>query len=141
MPFLIRPMVTTDYEAVHNLWASCEGVGLNDADRPEALRAYLHRNPNMSFVAQEDERIIGAVLCGHDGRRGYLNHLAVSPTRRYQGVARRLVENCLEALKLAGITKCHLFVFSSNGDGQEFWRQIGWELRSDLTVASQTLKI
>ena len=139
MALVIRPMTLTDFEAVRALWASCEGVGLNDADRPEVLSAYLERNPGMSFVAQRDDAIVGAVLCGHDGRRGYLNHLAVSPKHRYQGLARDLVENCLAALKAAGIGKCHLFIFSSNQEGRNFWRQIGWELREDLAVASCTL--
>ena len=139
MSLLIRPMAITDYEAVRTLWSSCEGVGLNDADQPGSLSAYLERNPGMSFIAQEDNAIVGAVLCGHDGRRGYLNHLAVSPAHRYRGIARRLVRHCLEALQASGIGKCHLFIFSSNTDGRNFWRQIGWELRDDLTVASQTL--
>ena len=139
MPLLIRPMAITDFDAVHTLWTSCEGVGLNDADRPEALSAYLVRHPGMSFIAQQDDAIVGAVLCGHDGRRGYLNHLAVSPAHRHQGLARRLVDSCLAALKEAGIGKCHLFVFSSNQDGQNFWQKIGWELRDDLAVASRTL--
>ena len=85
MAVVIRPMTITDYEAVRALWTSCEGVGLNDADRPEALSAYLERNPGMSFVAQQGDAIVGAVLCGHDGRRGYLNHLAVSPAHRHRG--------------------------------------------------------
>ncbi len=139
MPILLRPMAITDYEAVRALWASCEGVGLNDADQPDSLQAYLVRNPGMSFVAQEGDAILGAVLCGHDGRRGYLNHLAVSPGHRCQGIARDLVTHCLEALQTAGIGKCHLFIFSSNTDGRNFWREIGWELRSDLTVASRIL--
>jgi len=139
MAVVIRPMTITDFDAVRALWASCEGVGLNDADRPEALSAYLLRNPGMSFVAQEDDAIVGAVLCGHDGRRGYLNHLAVGPAHRYQGIARRLVGSCLAALKTAGIGKCHLFIFSANQDGQNFWQKIGWELRDDLAVASRTL--
>lgn len=139
MSLVLRPMAITDYTAVRALWASCEGVGLNDADQPDSLRAYLERNPGMSFIAQEDDAIVGAVLCGHDGRRGYLNHLAVSPSHRHHGIARRLVDRCLEALQCAGIAKCHLFIFSSNTNGRNFWRQIGWELRSDLTVASRIL--
>ena len=139
MARVIRPMTITDFDAVRALWASCEGVGLNDADRPEALSAYLERNPGMSFVAQRDDVIVGAVLCGHDGRRGYLNHLAVSPAHRHQGLAHDLVDNCLAALQKAGIGKCHLFIFNSNQDGRNFWRQIGWELREDLAVASRTL--
>jgi len=139
MALVIRPMTISDFDAVRALWASCEGVGLNDADRPEALRSYLDRNPGMSFVAQTDNVIVGAVLCGHDGRRGYLNHLAVSPAHRHRGLAHDLVDNCLAALQKAGIGKCHLFIFSSNQDGRNFWQQIGWELREDLAVASRTL--
>jgi N-acetylglutamate synthase len=139
MPVHIRPMTMTDYDAVCALWESCDGVGLSDADQPECLSAYLHRNPGMSFVAKEEKAIVGAVLCGHDGRRGYLNHLAVNPDHRYQGLARQLVTHCLEALQSAGIAKCHLFIFTSNQDGRNFWQKIGWELRDDLTVASQTL--
>ena len=129
----------TDYNAVCALWESCDGVGLSDADQPECLSAYLQRNPGMSFVAIEEKAIVGAVLCGHDGRRGYLNHLAVSPVYRHQGLARRLVAHSLEALQSASIAKCHLFIFTSNQNGRSFWQQIGWELREDLSVASRTL--
>lgn len=139
MPAAIRPMDVTDYAAVRNLWESCEGVGLNDADQPEALKAYLERNPGMSCVALAGGRVVGAALCGHDGRRGYLNHLAVSPAHRQQGIARRLVAHCLAALQTAGIAKCHLFIFTTNTAGRHFWQHIGWELRNDLAVASLTL--
>jgi ribosomal protein S18 acetylase RimI-like enzyme len=132
-------MVMTDFEAVRTLWESCEGVGLSDADRPEALSAYLKRNPGMSCVALQGDRIVGAALCGHDGRRGYLNHLAVSPSDRYRGIARRLVTHCLEALQNDGVAKCHLFIFSTNAEGRNFWQRVGWELRSDLAVASYSL--
>ena len=139
MPVAIRPMDMTDYADVRTLWEACEGVGLSDADRPEALSAYLERNPDMSCVAVEDGRVVGAALCGHDGRRGYLNHLAVHPAHRRRGIARRLVAHCLAALQQAGIAKCHLFIFSTNAAGRRFWQHIGWELRSDLAVASFTL--
>lgn len=139
MTVLISPMTAADYPAVRALWESCEGVGLNDADRPEALQAYLRRNPGMSFVARRADAVVGAVLCGHDGRRGYLNHLAVDPHFRHRGIARDLVSHCLEALAKAGIAKCHLFIFNTNQEGRDFWRRIGWELRDDLAVASRTL--
>ncbi len=138
-PAVIRPMVMSDYAAVRRLWETCEGVGLNDADRPEALRRYLARNPGMSFVAKAADSVVGAVLCGHDGRRGYLNHLAVHPRFRQRGLARQLVDHCLEALERDGIAKCHLFIFGTNQEGRRFWRRIGWELRDDLAVASRVL--
>ena len=136
---IIRPMVMSDFAAVRRLWETCEGVGLNDADRPEALRRYLARNPGMSFVARQADSVAGAVLCGHDGRRGYLNHLAVHPRLRRRGLARQLVDHCLEALERDGIAKCHLFILSANQVGRRFWRRIGWELRGDLAVASRVL--
>jgi len=139
MALIVRPMVIADYTEVRTLWETCEGIGLNDADRPEAIDAYLQRNPGMSFVARQDDALVGAVLCGHDGRRGYLNHLAVHPAHRGEGIGRRLVAHCLEALEEAGIAKCHLFIFTDNPAGRAFWRNIGWERRDDLTVASHTL--
>ena len=135
----IRPMVMDDYAAVRNLWEACEGVGLSDADQPGALSAYLDRNPGMSCIALWRGQIVGAALCGHDGRRGYLNHLAVNPQHRRQGIARRLVAHCLDALQQIGIAKCHLFIFSTNAEGRNFWRHVGWQLRSDLAVASYSL--
>ena len=140
VPVIIRPMVMRDYAAVRKLWENCEGIGLNDADRPEALRRYLARNPGMSFVGRHADRVVGTVLCGHDSRRGYLNHLVVHPQFRRQGLARQLVSHCLAALEKDGITKCHLFIFNSNQTGQRFWRRIGWELRDDLAVASRVLR-
>lgn len=139
MDVSIRPMVMEDYGDVRKLWEACEGVGLSDADRPEALSAYLQRNPGMSCIALKKGRIVGAALCGHDGRRGYLNHLAVDPQHRRQAIARGLVAHCLEALRQIGIAKCHLFIFSTNAEGLSFWRHIGWEVRRDLTVASYSL--
>ncbi len=112
MPVQIHPMTIADYDQVLALWQQCEGVGLGAADSRDNIAAYLIRNPNMSFIARSDESLIGAVLCGHDGRRGYLHHLAVHPTARRQGIARQLVDRCLRELQRAGIAKCHLFVFS-----------------------------
>jgi len=91
----------------------------------------------MSFVAEDEGRIVGAVLCGSDGRRGFLHHLAVEKTSRRSGVGRRLVESCLEALAGAGLRKCHLFVLADNVEGQRFWKRIGWEERSTLKVMSR----
>ena len=126
-----------DYAMVMALWHAIEGVGLSAADQPERIAAYLARNPGMSLVAREDGEVVGAALCGHDGRRGYLHHLAVRPDRRGRGIGRELVAGCLAALAAEGIDKCHLFVFNDNLDGQAFWRKLGWQDRLDLTVMSQ----
>jgi putative acetyltransferase len=133
----ILAMTPDDYERVHALWRSTEGMGLSDADSQEGIRAFLERNPGLSLLAWSQGRLIGTVLCGHDGRRGYLHHLAVIPEYRGQGLGKRLVEVCLARLAAAGIQKCHAFVHAGNKSGQAFWHKIGWQERLDLVLVSK----
>jgi len=130
----VRCFRIEDYDAVIALWRCAEGVGLNESDTRRAIAAYLRRNPRFSFVAEQDGRIIGAVLCGHDGRRGYLHHLAVAERHRKRGIGRQLVAVCLAKLRQAGIQKCNLFIFASNAAGMKFWARTGWKLRTELRV-------
>lgn len=139
MAFELAPFSMADYAEALALWQTAEGIGLSDVDSPEGIRSYLHRNPGMSFVARCDGALTGAVLCGHDGRRGYLHHLAVAPAWRGQGIGRGLVDGCLQALRSAGIRKCHLFVFNANPAAFSFWRHIGWTPRADLAVVSREI--
>ena len=129
----------TDYQNVISLWKSCEGIGLSSADSQDSMQAYLRRNPGMSFVAKYQNEIIGAVLCGHDGRRGYLHHLAVHPAYRNQGIGRSLVARCDNALQRIGIRKCHLFIINSNIEGIQFWEKIGWSSRNDIGIVSKEI--
>lgn len=103
----------------------------------EGVARFLDCNPGLSFVAREGGQLVGAVLCGHDGRRGYIHHLAVSKPYRCQGVGRALAGQCLSALRAAGIHKCHLFVFDDNQEAIAFWKKMGWTQRIELTVMSQ----
>jgi ribosomal protein S18 acetylase RimI-like enzyme len=135
----IFPFTMQDYPEVIALWQTTEGMGLSSADSAERIAAYLQHNPGMSFVARLNGELVGAVLSGHDGRRGYLHHLAVRADRRGQGTGSLLVERCLAALKLAGIEKCHLFVYKDNSSGQEFWRKVGWVERVELVVMSKDI--
>ncbi len=128
------------YEEVLALWQQCDGIGLSDADSRQSIQAYLKRNPGMSFVARLDSTVVGAVLAGHDGRRGYINHLAVHPDCRRQGIGRRLVQRCLEALEEAGIRKAHIFIFHDNCDGIAFWKSVGWTERTDIGVISKMIE-
>lgn len=134
----LATMTANDYDAVLALWRSTENVGLSTADTRESIHAYLDRNPGLSLVARSGDRVIGAVLAGHDGRRGYLHHLAVAPEYRRQGVGTVLVDTCLARLAAAGIQKCHIHLFHQNDDGQEFWASAGWSLRTDLKVMSKS---
>lgn len=135
----ISPFVLQAYDEVYALWQKCEGVGLSGADSRESIAAYLARNPGMSFIASDGEKVIGAILCGHDGRRGYIHHLAVRESHRRQGVARHLVHKSLAALQEAGIQKCHLFIFHKNESGIAFWQSAGWTFRQDIRVMSMEI--
>ena len=130
----IRPMAADDYDAVLALWRRTPGVGLGVGDEREAVVAALERNPGLSLVAVRGETLVGAVLCGHDGRRGSINHLAVVPEERGRGLGRGLVDGCLEGLRAAGIGKCNIVVYRDNVEGQAFWRATGWTARDDLLV-------
>lgn len=136
-PIAIRPLSITDYDAILSLWQAAEGVGLSAADERTAIARYLERNPGLSFTAWEGELLVGAVLCGHDGRRGFIHHLAVAESHRRQGVGRMLVEHCLAGLRSRGIDKCHLFVYGVNTSAQAFWSEVGWMQRHDLVIMSR----
>jgi ribosomal protein S18 acetylase RimI-like enzyme len=132
-----REMTMTDYDDVMALWKRTEGIGLSDADSRPNVEAFLLRNPGLSFIARNGSAIAGAVLCGSDGRRGYLHHLAVSPQMRRGGIGKRLVEMCFEGLSLRGIRKCHIFVKADNEEGRRFWRRVGWTERADIFIMSR----
>jgi ribosomal protein S18 acetylase RimI-like enzyme len=132
----IANMTIADYEEAVGLWRRTENVGLNDADSRESIDSFLRHNAGLSFVARRDGRLVGAVLCGTDGRRGLLHHLAVDADHRGRGIGRALVERCLAALKSSGIEKCHIYVYADNAHGRAFWKQMGWYPRDDLLMMS-----
>lgn len=132
MQFEIREMAIGDYGDAVALWNSVEGIGLDDADSYEKVESYLVRNPGLSFVAHLDGRMVGAVLCGHDGRRGYLHHLAVSNSCRGQGLGRLLVDRVFAALRECGIEKANIFVYADNEQGLGFWKATGWAAHPEL---------
>jgi putative acetyltransferase len=134
----LRSMRLADYPGVMALWKKTEGIGLNESDSRPAIAAFLKHNPGLSTVAVADGRVVGAILCGHDGRRGYLHHLAVAPKSRRQGLGRALVGRSLENLRAVGIPKCNLFLFSDNTAGRAFWKRLGWTLRSDLLLVQKS---
>ena len=139
MKINLREMTIDDFDVVIIIWENSEGIGLSDADSKEGIRNFLIRNPGLSFVAMDREEIVGAALCGHDGRRGYIHHLAVADSHRKKGIGRSLVNRCVFALMRIGIAKCHLFVFGENRDAINFWKRVGWTQRVELMMMSQQL--
>jgi len=136
----IRLFYQEDYEAAYRLWANTPGMGLNTTDdsRDGVLR-YLRRNPNTCFVAEEAGEIVGVILAGHDGRRGFIYHLAVSISHRNKGIGSMLVEHAMQALKQEEIHKVALVVMAGNKTGNAFWEARGFTTREDLTYRNKNL--
>lgn len=133
-----RPMISDDYEAAYRLWENTPGVHLSKADSREEIIRYLERNPGLSLVCEtEGGELAGTALCGHDGRRGYMYHVAIDEGYRGQGVGRELVSRCLGGLRDNGIDKCHLMVMEGNELGRSFWSGIGWQERDGIVLFSQ----
>ena len=126
----IRKMQCDDYKEVYQLWMSCAGMGLNNLDdSQEGIIKFLKRNPDTCFVAILHNKIVGAILTGSDGRRGYIYHTAVSPEYRKKGIGNELVEQSLNALEQIGIHKTALVVFRDNESGNKFWEKLGFTTR------------
>jgi len=136
----IRKMTILDYDAVYALWLSCTGMGLNNLDDSrEGIERYLRRNPDTCFVAVKEQKIVGVILSGHDGRRGFIHHTAVHPDCRGQGIGASLVEAALHALRGEGINKVSLVVFERNSSGNAFWEKMGFTAREDLIYRNRAL--
>jgi N-acetylglutamate synthase len=137
----IREMVIDDYSDVADLWRSVDGLGLGPSDSREEVVHYLARNPGMSFVAWDGPQLVGTVMCGTDGRRGYLGHLAVRSSHRRRGVGTTLVEHSLAALGAIGIPRCNLFVYADNLGAIAFWKRMGWRSWEDRGVEGMSFDI
>ena len=137
---MVRVMTFDDYDEVYALWNSIHGFGIRSLDdSKEGIERFLNRNPKTCFVAEEDQRIIGVIIAGNDGRRGYIYHTAVDPEHRHQKIATRLVNEAFEALRSLGINKVALVVFSNNPGGNAFWEKNGFTKREDLVYRNKTI--
>ena len=138
----IRQMLITDYEGIYQLWTNTPGIGLNNLDDSKrGIEKYLKRNANTCFVAERDGTIIGVILSGHDGRRGFIYHTSVAAAERNKGIATDLVKYAMIALKEEGINKVALVAFSKNEVGNVFWEKQGFTVRSDLTYRNKSSHI
>ena len=127
MAIVIRPFVTGDIGRTLELWRGVEGLGLTESDNEEAIESFLRRNPGFSAIAATTVgEVVGGVLCGHNGRAGFLYHLTVAESHRRRGIGTRLVEFCFARLAEAKIPRCNIFVYTSNDNGNQFWLRSGW---------------
>ena len=136
----IRIMEICDYENIYTLWLNTPNMGLNNLDdSKDGIAKYLERNPNTCFVAEEQGKLIGVILSGHDGRRGYIHHTAVAIDKQRRGVGTALVNAALTALEREGINKVALVVFEKNEKGNAFWEKQGFTTRSDLIYRNKAI--
>ena len=129
----IQPMTVDDYDEVRALWMTIRGFGIRTLDdSPADIRRFILRNPTTSVVARVEDRIVGSILCGSDGRQGSLYHVCVAREYRRRGIGTKMVGYCMQQLKLMGINKVSLIAFTRNDAGNAFWKQIGWNQRADV---------
>lgn len=132
LPTYLHPLHESDYPKLIKLWGSSDWIDVRQTDTPEALARFLYRNPTCNFAAYAGTRLVGAILAGHDGWRGYLYHLAVKPGYRERGIGALLVNAAVGAIKREGIPKVHCLVKRKNLIAQQFWEACGFELRDEL---------
>ena len=132
-PITTRDFRIEDYEVAIDLWKRVEGIEIAEGDEKKDVKLFLARNPGLSRVAETADRVVGVSLCGQDGRRGYIYHLAIEPEYQQQGVARQLVNECLSGLRKLGLQRALILVASDNPRAQAFWHRCGWE---DVPFAS-----
>jgi ribosomal protein S18 acetylase RimI-like enzyme len=122
-----REFSTDDYDAAFLLWHRVEGLEIAEGDDKEGVTQFVKRNPGLSRVATDGSTVVGVVMCGHDGRRGHIYHLAVDPAYRRYGLGKRLVQECLDGLRRVGVVRAIILVADYNLGGAEFWKRAGWE--------------
>lgn len=139
---MMRILTIKDYDAIYDLWKKTDGMGLRSLDdSKEGINSFLKRNPNTNFVWELKGEIVGVILSGHDGRRGYIYHVVVDRERRNNGIGQQLVNQAMEALEEEGIKKVALVVFKNNILGNKFWSSIGFEERDDLIYRNKPIDL
>ena len=138
--FVIREMKISDFEDVHKLWMTIKGFGIRSIDdSKEGVERFIRRNPTTSIVAEADRKIVGSILCGHDGRRGCFYHVCVAEAYRKHGIGKAMAVAAMRALKEEKINKVCLIAFKENEVGNSFWKSVGWTFREDLNYYDFTL--
>ena len=137
----LRIMKIKDYPRLYELWINTPGMGLNSIDDTiEGFTRFLRRNPHTCFCYEEDGMILGAIMAGNDGRRGYIYHTVVDPSYQRRGIGKKLLKEALSALESEGISKVALVVFERNKTGNAFWEEMGFTKREDIIYRNKSLK-
>jgi ribosomal protein S18 acetylase RimI-like enzyme len=139
MEITIARMSIDDYDESLQLWKKIAGIRLRKMDSKEQIQAYLRRNPGLSFTVRHQQKLVGTIICGHDGRRSFIQHLVADPEFQHLGIGRMLVNYGCAALKAEGLDLCHLFVLNENHRAIEFWEKLGWRERHDIKMLSTNL--
>jgi len=139
MQITYRKMIRSDYEGAIDLWQALPGMGLSGADAKTEIEKFLRMNPHTCWVAEMGDTVVGTILGGNDGRRGYIYHLAIREDMQKQGIGKSLLQHCLDAFADAGIQKCHLMVYHDNLEGIAFWEHAGWTIRRDVHTMSKEI--
>lgn len=134
-----REFVMDDYDGAIALWRGVEGIEICEGDSREEIAEYLKRNPGLSRVAVADGKIVGVALCGHDGRRGWIYHLAVAQEYRRQQVGKLVLDACIEGLRRVGLKRAIILVAGDNPGGHQFWLRNGWEDISGAVAMTREL--
>jgi len=137
----VSRLTIEDFEKASVLWKETPGIGSACVESKERLTSFLRRNPNLSFKLSDSDAIVGTVLCGHDGTRGYLHHLALAAAYRGQGMGKMMVDRSLEGLRRLGISRCHFFIDSHNGESDELWKTLNWNEQREVKVYSHDIEL
>ena len=131
----IREMTMEDYEQVHELWMTIHGFGIRSLDDSrDYVERFIRRNPTTSIVAVCGGKVVGTILCGHDGRHGCFYHVCVAESYRKQGIGKAMAVYAMKALQQEGISKVTLVAYKHNTVGNQFWNSVGWTLRDDFNT-------
>lgn len=132
LPDYLHPLQASDYPRLVELWQAAGWIDVRQTDTAQVYARFLDRNPTGNYGAYAGTRLVGAVLAGHDGWRGYLYHMAVASEHRGRDIGAQLVKAALAALQREGIAKVHCLVKRDNLIAQQFWEACGFELRDEL---------
>lgn len=141
MVMKLSKLTVEDYDRAAAFWKETAGLGTVCIESREQFATFLQRNPGLSFKLADQEAIVGTVLCGHDGTRGYLHHIALALPYRGQGMSKMLVDKSLEELRSTGIRRCHFFIDPMNGEGERMLPTLEWTEERGVKVFTHDIEL